>query len=282
MTIAELHGKLAPDSAHERMEDLLTSDVFGTMKYAGWEYGFLDWLLKAEPAPIEPVPPPISTWFSLDTIIDVEFSFWPKLKNGREPDLALLFQFDTEDPLLVLIEAKYFSGTSDWEEADSVVATELTGNQIADQVLGLRSMSEKECLEWFQSSTNVGEPAAPRGLRRIHLFVTMHTNLPTYSYELSTRKLVGPWPIPAYWLPWTSLAECLEKYLPHPDKGRAALLDDLCKLLGRKELTPFHGFNMDPLQLDNATPSFWREQWWSFPPVPFNAYQTFWGVSSSG
>ena len=47
MTIAELHGKLSPDRpdrCNDRMEDLLLSDVFGTMKYAGWENGFLDWL----------------------------------------------------------------------------------------------------------------------------------------------------------------------------------------------------------------------------------------------
>ena len=46
MTIAELHGKLSPErpqGVNERMEDLLTSDVFGTMKYAGWENGFIDW-----------------------------------------------------------------------------------------------------------------------------------------------------------------------------------------------------------------------------------------------
>ena len=47
MTIAELHGKLSPNrpnGCNDRMEDLLTSDVFSTMKYAGWQCGFLDWL----------------------------------------------------------------------------------------------------------------------------------------------------------------------------------------------------------------------------------------------
>jgi len=51
MTIAELHGKLNPErpaGAHERMEDLLTSDVFGTMKYVGWQYGFMNWLRSAQ------------------------------------------------------------------------------------------------------------------------------------------------------------------------------------------------------------------------------------------
>lgn len=45
MTIAELHNKLPyndPAALHERLEDLLTSDVFGTMKYVGGQYGSLD------------------------------------------------------------------------------------------------------------------------------------------------------------------------------------------------------------------------------------------------
>ena len=50
MTIAEIHGKLRvknPGGVSERLEDLLTSDVFSTMKYAGYETGFMDWLRSA-------------------------------------------------------------------------------------------------------------------------------------------------------------------------------------------------------------------------------------------
>jgi hypothetical protein len=54
MSIAELHGKLSPDEphgVHEGMEDLLTSDVFGTMLYAGWHPAFHRWLSEAVVAP---------------------------------------------------------------------------------------------------------------------------------------------------------------------------------------------------------------------------------------
>lgn len=279
MTVAELHGKLAPDQpdgAHERMEDLLTSDVFGTMKYAGWEHGFLHWLLKAEPAPIEPSPPPISTYLSLAKTTHVEYSFWPRLKNNREPDVALLFCFDSEDPLLILVEAKYLSGTSDWEGNEEADPSGRTGNQIADQVQGLQNMSEEDCLGWFQSSTAIERPNISCKLRRIHLFVTMHTVLPVRDYELSTRNLGGTWPIHSYWLSWTRLAECLKDHLDQPDKGLAALLGDLYKLLQRKGLLPFHGFNMEPWQIYPQIPSFWYERWWSLPPLRLSQYQSFW------
>jgi hypothetical protein len=92
MTIAELHGKLAEGrtTGYEYMEDLLTSNLFGTMRYAGWECGFLDWLLRAEPAPVEPHPPPIASVLPGSGLVDIQYRFWPRLTNGREPDLALL------------------------------------------------------------------------------------------------------------------------------------------------------------------------------------------------
>ena len=112
MTIAELHGKLnplRPQGVSERMEDLLTSDVFGTMKYAGSDNGFIDWIKKAEPAPIFPTAPPISTLFGAGGLSKVYYKFWPILKNGREPDLALLVVLEGRNSLLIVVEAKYFS-----------------------------------------------------------------------------------------------------------------------------------------------------------------------------
>lgn len=71
MTIAELHGKLSsssPESITDRMEDLLTSDVFGTMKYAGVDCGFLDWLHTAVPMPFVTGLPPISDQIPADNL----------------------------------------------------------------------------------------------------------------------------------------------------------------------------------------------------------------------
>jgi len=77
----------------------------------------------------------ISRYLSQAKITYVEYSFWPKLKNNREPDVALLFHFDSEVFLLILVEAKYFSGISDWEGDEEANPYGLAGNQIADQGL---------------------------------------------------------------------------------------------------------------------------------------------------
>ena len=279
MTIAELHGKLAPErpnGVHEQLEDLLTSDVFGTMKYAGWEHGFLDWLLQAEPAPVEPAPPPISTYLAAGRISYVDYAFWPTLKNKREPDVALLFRIEERYPVVVLVEAKYMSGTSDWEGEEDADPWALTGNQIADQVRGLHQMAAEEVLTWFESTPTWQEMNRRQGIQKIHLFLTMHTRMPARQYELSQQKLPTPWPVPAYWLSWTSLPEMLQSHLDQSDRHLAALIGDLHKLLRRKRLVPFRGFSLKPWQRASNESSFWQETWWSFGPPKLGPYERFW------
>lgn len=68
----------------------LTSDVFGTMKYAGLDVGFWDWIQMTEAAPTLPVSPKLSDLICGKRPTMIYFKFWPLLKNGREPDLVLL------------------------------------------------------------------------------------------------------------------------------------------------------------------------------------------------
>ena len=279
MTIAELHGKLSPARAagiSERMEDLLTSDVFGTMKYAGWNKGFLDWLLSAEPAPVMPSPPLIKHFFDERQITSVKYRFWPMLTNKREPDLAMLIEFDSGNQLLVVVEAKYFSGTSDFEVDEAHEEKDLTGNQLADQVKGLNAMTSKELLQLFGPSTARTGSSGDRVLEIIHLFITVHSELPKTDYENSVEKTGDYWPVPSYWLSWGKLAEKIEAHLTHNESGLDALLMDLSELLKRKGLIPFKGFRMTPVELDKINPSFWNEVYWTMSPLQKLKYCSFW------
>jgi len=282
MTIAELHGKLSPDRphcVHDRMEDLLTSDVFGTMKYAGLEHGFMNWFLQAEPAPIDPTPPPVRAYLDLERIAYADYSFWPTLKNRLEPDVAILVTFEEGDALLILVEAKYQSGVGDWAGDEQPGPQGLTGNQIADQMRGLEQMSVRGLREWFEGADSPQGVAADGTIHRIHLFVTTHTSLPEQDYELATRRLGSPWPLPAYWLSWTSLAECLSDHLDKSDRCVRELIVDLYRLLHRKGLVPFRGFSMEPWHSSSSQPSFWREDWWSYPPLVVGEHESFWETS---
>ena len=272
MTIAEIHGKLSPDrpyGCHERMEDLLTSDVFGTMRYLGGSDGFFDWLRTAE-APSVPqvrtVPPEV---IPQSGVRAVHFVFWPTLPNGREPDVALLLELEDAITFLVLVEAKYLAGTSDYEAA-AASDDALTGNQIADQVRALSKLSPDDIGRLF----GIDDPSPLR--YRLHLFVTTDQYLPLPVYRESQKHLAAPWPVSAYWLSWTSLAHHLESHRHQPDPGRAAMIEDVLALLRRKGLVPFSGFRHSAWRRAGVIPAFWEDMWWSLQALGVRADARFW------
>jgi len=91
MYIAELRGKFSP--SEERMEDILTSDVFSFFKYANREI-FLSNLLKL-----------LGLKVSKSDLDEAEFNFWPSYKDHTEPDLVIIV-----GEYYLLVEAKFHSG----------------------------------------------------------------------------------------------------------------------------------------------------------------------------
>ena len=83
-------------------------------------------------------------------LLEVEVASGRRLVNGREPDLALLLRYDSGPALLVVVEAKYLSGMSDYESDAPEGEDAPTGDQILDQVRGMEKMSSHELLEWFE------------------------------------------------------------------------------------------------------------------------------------
>lgn len=91
MYLAELQGKLSPKV--ERMEDILTSNVFSFFKYSTRDI-FLKRYLSS-----------LGFNISVQQARDAEFIFWPRFEDNTEPDLVLIAA-----DYYILIEAKYFSG----------------------------------------------------------------------------------------------------------------------------------------------------------------------------
>jgi hypothetical protein len=257
MTIAELHGKISPNrpnGCNDRMEDLLTSDVFSTMKYAGWQCGFLDWLRSSS----HPIYSDLfATFFipedcSIDKII---YYFWPKLKHGREPDLLLEVLCNDGEIDLIMIEAKYHSGPSDFELQPDLESL-ITGNQIADQINDFPD-------EWRRKAVR----------SKIHIYLTGHFICPKDIYH-SALPLLKNEAVGYYWLNWQSLAPFLTNTEGNLDEGKQHMLKDLRKLLRRKKLINFVGFQYSKLDFSLNLPNngFWKERWWNvaLPSVPKN------------
>jgi len=94
MYLAELHGKLS--SRVERMEDVLTSNVFSFFKYSSRDI-FLKGYLNE-----------LGFTVSDQEAEEAEFKFWPVFEDGTEPDLVIIV-----GDYYLLFEAKYFSEFSE-------------------------------------------------------------------------------------------------------------------------------------------------------------------------
>jgi len=112
MYLAELHGKLS--SRIERMEDILTSNVFSFFKYSTREIFLKGYLNK------------LGFNISNQEANEAEFIFWPRFEENTEPDLVLIV-----GDYYLLIEAKYFSGfAEETEKTKAQLLREIEGGKL--------------------------------------------------------------------------------------------------------------------------------------------------------
>jgi hypothetical protein len=133
--IADIYGKISRSGANlsEKLEDKLTGDIFGAIRYLPSEKLLLPFLRKAY-------------WLDPDThkrkSLELEFSsepdiiFWPRNYPGIEPDIEIK-GVNSCDNIKILIEIKYKSGLSgDDNPSESVLASE-SNNQLIKQAWAL-------------------------------------------------------------------------------------------------------------------------------------------------
>lgn len=240
MTVAEIHGKLSVASLSERREDLLTSDVFGCLRYL---------------PPQEVLVPFLKTARSLSgktlsissSISAAHYAFWPSLRALRraacEPDVVL--GLETDDGIhLIMIEAKYHSGPSSLENNDL-----LPHHQLAREMDQLSAVSCAD-LNWETPS----EPGS-----RTLLYVTKDMTMPEADMgraclEYSSKRAAS---IDIYWTSWRFLPSILESTLVHETiPERRAIVDDMLRLLERKWLMPFSG--VDRVEVEVRLPDFYQ------------------------
>ena len=228
MSIAEIRGKISDTGSNlsERMEDLLTSDVFGCLRYLPPEVALLPYLNTARSVE--------GNAFQLDgRLLRLHSAFWPHLTlpdtNPCEPDVVI--GLETENYLLhlVMIEAKYYSGLSSEEDEQPAPR-----NQLARELDNLNRVTPR-ALGW--------EPNLQVASRTL-LYVTQDTGIPRKDMaaaldEYSRKRGVGS---DIYWATWRLLPPILEiALLTESDPGHRAVLEDMLALLLRKGLTMFRG-----------------------------------------
>jgi hypothetical protein len=123
MYLAELCGKLS--SRVERMEDVLTSNVFSFFKYSSRDIFLKKYLNK------------LGFDISVREAEEAEFKFWPVFEDGTEPDLVIM-----AGNYYLLIEAKYFSEFSEGTKKDEHQLL----REIKNGQLEARSYDKEFCL----------------------------------------------------------------------------------------------------------------------------------------
>lgn len=255
MTIAEIHGKISEEGTNlsERMEDLLTADIFCCFRYLPPQKALIPFLNTARSFRGHALVLP-------GEIVGVRYSFWPWVKlhgcTPCEPDVVVGLETEGRHLHLVFIEAKYRSGLSSEEDEG-----ESPNDQLARELDNLDTVSPMN-LHWSPELT-----IASRTL----LFVTQDMGIPrtliAQSLAEYQRKRNREGDI--YWTSWRFLQPILEKNLTQESSSQSiAVMEDMLKLLLRKGLTIFRG--IEPITICFNLPQFYSipPRIYTWPTIP--------------
>jgi len=233
LTIAEIHGKISGLGSNltDRMEDLLTSDVFTACKY-----------LKPQTLLV----PFLNQSFGLKNtkftnllnvpVVSAEYHFWPRL-NRSEPDVLISLMLESGKYIVVIIEAKYFSslsGDSPTEE-NLTIATAPKG-QLAREYLDLLESASFLCIPSKKVSSYV------------LIYLTAHRMIPEDSMRDSYQE-IRHFNVPTinlFWTNWFALIPII-KSLSSQDQ-ESLIIEDLHLLLKRKRFVHYAGYILDSLE----------------------------------
>lgn len=254
MIFADLQGKLGSgyQKAHERGEDLLTSTVFGLLRYLPFDQGLGAILRRArvvQRGGAEVRCAPMSDWLRLAGGLSRPLEFWPRLQRGGEPDLRLTFAGGNE---VVLIEVKLHSGKSQLAQDGPDTDDEDADVDDANDEREAR-IDPDQLVRYFEGQ--LWELSA--GARLSIIYLTSHVLPPLAELgESFDRAERGD--IRLAWLSWRDVWAVAEEAKVHasPD-GPAA---DIAKLLRHKGLFQFNGFRRSELPNLQGSGRFWVEK----------------------
>jgi len=195
MLQAMLHGKLTREE--EGMEDLLTSNVFGLMKYLPPEAALFPFLSLAKDPFSENT---LHDWLK-DAVQVKEWYFWRWLHAPGcipcEPDVEILILNRDNTTTRLLIEAKYHSGKS----SSSLEGESRPNDQLAREFDNLRTLCEQEQISRYGIIYLTADFSCP--------IEDLHDSMQEYKKKRNFEPHF-------YWLSWRKLPDILESDEVHP------------------------------------------------------------------
>lgn len=221
-----MKGKVPSKLQHS--DDLLTSSVIGTFQYLSSPLYFQSVLTLSVNI--------LGEYLSFNgPITHYTFEFWPRL-NQSEPDVLVHLTDANCYEYLICIEAKFWSAKSSEEDTDT--ATEERQTWQRDQLAReIEDLFTPKCLALM--NVNKG-----RLKKTILVYLTNQTYMHFKEIKDSIRYVRGiDFPIDQlYWLSWKEIFNCINKFSNFKTRQDELLLTDLKKLLVRKGLNSFIGF----------------------------------------
>jgi len=237
MTIAEIHGKISRtgENLSERMEDLLTSDIFSACRYVRPETLLLPFLHQAKGLNKEPLGRLLK-----EKVNRVQYLFWPRLPRS-EPDVLIALELTSGHSFIVLVEAKYFSSKSSLAlSKDELEVAETPQDQLA-----------REYVDLLEDSHNIFRLPKSKILGTALIYITAHRSFPEDSISESLveikKFLLGKEDVNLFWTSWFELHPIVSR-IKNPLDWEHPILDDLKQLLKRKRLIHFRGFSLDMIK----------------------------------
>lgn len=188
MIPALVRGKLSREQ--ENLEDLLTSMVFGQLRYLDYGSGLFRLFSHVDSEEFRGcLPPP-------NEPVDVDYNFWPWLTAsgcmGCEPDVIVTLRSSGTVRTSILVEAKHLSEKSSIQEPDNPLVTD----QLAKEWMCLVRHCELH------------------GGRPLLLYLTAHHGRPLDDFAQATEELQTKWPdfarrhpIQGGWLSWRHISK---------------------------------------------------------------------------
>jgi len=248
--LAEIRNKISRTGSNlsERLEDGLTGNFFGAIRYLPFELG-LKLVLQA--ARFELEEHSLGWEQTLDSIshYDYELLFWYRHAEG-EIDLVL-----NHPKVVVGIEVKYLSGlSSDDEEPERENSSEESCNQLARYS---RMLSDIQ----YERSAYL-------------LFLAPYRILLPVEMDMKSRSVISPG-IKLGYLAWQNVLEQLQSIeLSTLDTGHKRIIKDLIDLLVKKGFERFKGFHCETQQIELS------EQAYSFNGNPHKHFYINWPLKT--
>ena len=230
MTLAEIHGKISSSGSNvtDRLEDLLTSDLFGPLRYLPFELGL---------RPILEGAINLQTEKNLDMGAqdageEYKVDFWPRLPTC-EPDVLI----STEDHIF-LVEAKYLSGESGHYQE---------GQDIDDGESELVAAGSDQLYREYEDLVSLPGSQTKRSL----IYLTAHRTPPIDDIEAGAKALIRlekgqdeieRYRSSVYWLSWFKVREIVSDLLRRADQPlQQVIYQDILELLLRKGFRHYEG-----------------------------------------